>query len=118
MDSFFAFVLFIAGVYVIYAGQALKKTGKVNPSIMRTAKNSQKRLRDPEGFAAYLYPKVMLFGLCTLILGMWYLVLIVFASTFGAAVVNILEMVVLLVFFVVLFYYMHCVKVAEKRFCA
>lgn len=117
MDSFFAFVLFVAGIYVLNAGVNLKRRGKVNPSIMRSPKNSQKYLQDKEGFTAYLYPKVMLFGISTLVLGLWYLVLIVFAAQLGAGFTGFMEVAVLIVFFVVLFYYMHCVKVAEEKFC-
>lgn len=116
MDSFFAFIMFVAGVYILNAAVALKRSGKINPSIMRSPKNAAKRIRDTEGFAAYMYPKVMLFGVTTVILGLWYLFVLVFRNSFGTILTAVTELIVIVGFFVVLFYYMHCVKVAENRF--
>jgi hypothetical protein len=41
---------------------------------------------------------------------------LVFRNSFGTILTAVTELIVIVGFFVVLFYYMHCVKVAENRF--
>lgn len=105
IDEFFALVIVAAGVYLLYAARELKQAHRVVKSVMLSPELHDKPCKDIDGLVKYMFPRVMALACVTILLGV-YEIMINYAQL--ASVFSVLELVLYAVFFVVLFYYIHC----------
>ncbi len=117
MDSFFAFVMFMAGIYMLYAALRLKREGYINPSFMRTPKGQAKRIKDKDGYVAFMFPKALGLSIITLAIGAWFLLTTSVMNLAGQTIGMVVEIGLVALYFGYLFWYTAQIKKAESMFC-
>ncbi len=104
-------VLLLCGVYIIYAAIILKKDGIVTRSIMASKAKDPDRMRDREGFAAFLFPRALALGTICCLEAVWE----VFVAPMGSPYTQISPFLLLVVGAAVVLY-ISAVRKAEKTF--
>ena len=116
MGSFISMLVLLAGVYIMYAARKLKINGEINPSLMRSPNNMNRHIRDMEGYKKFMYPRVLILAVITIVLGFWYTLADAMPALRSNPLVQILEILVLFCFLGYTIYYIRQMKKAEKMF--
>lgn len=58
-----------AGIYVLYAAFLMKTTGEIKTSFLMSKDVNLKKCKDLEGYKAFVFPKMIIFGVVTLLYG-------------------------------------------------
>ena len=72
MDNMWGFmdVIFAgAGLYVLYAAFLMKTTGEIKTSFLMNKDVELKKCKDLEGYKTFIFPKMVIFGVSTLLYG-------------------------------------------------
>ncbi len=63
-------VIFVgAGIYVLYAWFLMKTKGEIKTSILMSKDINLKKCKDLEAYKAYIAPKMLIFGIASLVYG-------------------------------------------------
>lgn len=103
-------LLIAFGVYMSYAAVALKTRGEVTANIMLPKNVKPEQIKDKEGFIAFTYPKTLVIGIITVIMGLAMLV----NDFFKASV--LVNFIVPFFFMIVVIIYGVMIKKAQSRF--
>lgn len=63
--SWVGIVVFLCGIYCLYAAVMMKVKGEINQSILLGRDYQNKRCKDKEGYIREVFPHLLLFGLIT-----------------------------------------------------
>lgn len=116
MGGMFSLIIMLAGVYILLAARKLKINGEINTGLMRSPNNINKRIKDMEGYKNFMYPKVLILSVITIVLGLWYTLVDGFPALRSNPLVRIVEIIVLLCFLAYTIYYIKQIRKAEEMF--
>ena len=108
--NIFDLIIIICGLYMAINGVLMKTHKKINTGLVLAKNTPEERIRDKDGFIAYMWWKLTLIGVICTISG---IVNIACSSVEG---LEILSFVFNAVFFIILVIYGVVVTKAQKRF--
>ncbi len=111
MMTVFDILLLVFGSYMIFAALRMKKSGKISTLIVPAAEIE--RIRDKEGFIAEVYGKMMLFAAVIACYGLFGTLTDLIPGIPGVAVGNIIG---ILIFFVVMFWFFKSLSKAKGKY--
>lgn len=115
-DLFFSAVIIGAGIYILYAAWQLKTKHFINGGVLRKPDDGRK-CKDINGYAAYMYPRMMIFSFLTIAFGAYQLTGGTVRSAAGGGLFAvILDLAMYVVFFGYLIYYIRCARKAMNTY--
>jgi len=109
--TIFDILLLVFGAYMIFAGLRMKKTGKITTLIIPAAEIE--RIHDKEAFISEIYGKMLLFAAVIACYGLFGILTDLIPGLPGAAIGNIIG---LLIFFVVMFWFFKSLSKAKGKY--
>lgn len=105
-------IIFIgAGFYVLYAMFVMNKTGEIKTSVLLSKDTDIRKCKDIEGYKKYVSPKMIAFGIGSILYGAAGLV-----NTYVYTLPTLIYMAVMIVFFAVLIWYALATRKAAQIF--
>jgi hypothetical protein len=103
-------IIFACGVYLLYSAYLMKTKGELKVGWLISKNVNLDRSKDVPGYISYMYPKVLIFSICTLIYGAMG-----FYSTYYGNL-GIIQTVTFGVFFVVVVWFAFISTKASKKY--
>ncbi len=111
MFSLMDVIVVACGGYILYAYYLLAFKNQIKKGVLVSAQTDPKKCKDFEGYKKYMSTRTLLFGLTAVISG-----LIGLYQDFVAPINSYVYLAFFILFFVVLVWFVMCVKKAEKMF--
>lgn len=62
-------IIFACGIYMLYSAYLMKTKGELKVGWLISKNINLERSKDVSGYISYMYPRVLIFSICTLIYG-------------------------------------------------
>ena len=111
MMTLFDILLLIFGSYMIFAALRMKKSGKISTLIVPASEIE--RIRDKEGFITEIYGKMMLFAAVIACYGLFGTLTDLIEGIPGVPIGNLIG---ILIFFVVMFWFFKSLSKAKGKY--
>lgn len=111
MFSFMDVIMLGCGAYILYAYYLLMFKNEIKKGVLTSNMTDPARCRDLEGYKKYMGVRVLAFGLVALASGV-----IGLYQDYVAPLNHYVYLAFFILFFTVMFWFVRCVKKAERRF--
>lgn len=103
-------IIFACGIYMLYSAYLMKTKGELKVGWLVSKNINLERSKDVPGYISYMYPRVLVFGFCTLFYGALGLFSLYYT------LLETVQMAIFILFFVIVIWFAYISTKASKKY--